>query len=461
MTEYELAQLPKSETGRRMYNRVSPVYENSRFMKQFYDAMGEEWDKFRWYFTTLREQHFIQTVDYGIEYLEHRYSLEPRPDLTLEERRARLGIRATKKFPLNPAILEKYALDNYDLKCYLDESDPGYIHMWLNFMTEEDISGWTKYLITEKPAHLALDGALHIYYYVGTYGNLLDDWFKIRQPREHSLADIFKADVDLASSTEPFTPLDLTKGNLIVKGWTPERKLVRPHEIPYPKDAADKKRFPRIFAGVTNICSGVSTMTLPKPKSAKGNIYVGNAALITGNAGGVSIDKPRGFTHKLRVGIPMMIGGEFTLSHNPNDITVIKQPRESGIADLMIADIGLARMAETPPLLDTPKQIVKMRVGHTFRVMGGITLGTSTLDDMEELPTGNWIKLYFDFPISKHYRYRGIALPNPRTDLTKDEIKAVGDYAAEHQLILNEAGEYSNGVVRAAIRTTQTRKIIL
>ena len=80
MTKYELDRLPETQTGQRMLARVSPIYDNSRFMKLFYDALGQEWEPLRKFFETLREQHFIETVDWGIEYLEHKYSLAPRPD---------------------------------------------------------------------------------------------------------------------------------------------------------------------------------------------------------------------------------------------------------------------------------------------------------------------------------------------------------------------------------------------
>lgn len=65
MTKYELDNLPQSPTGKRMLSRVSPIYDYSWFMKNFYNAIGTEWDKIRAYFTTFREQQFTQTVDWG------------------------------------------------------------------------------------------------------------------------------------------------------------------------------------------------------------------------------------------------------------------------------------------------------------------------------------------------------------------------------------------------------------
>ena len=156
MTNYDfLAQLLQSPTGKRMLARVSPIYDYSAFMKKFYQSVGEEFDELRKFFETLREQHFTTQVTWGIEYLEHKYSIVPDKSLTLEERRERLKIRTSHKYPLNPAILEKYALDNFDLETFLDESETGYINIYLETFKKKEFS-FVKWLLLERPAHLIL-----------------------------------------------------------------------------------------------------------------------------------------------------------------------------------------------------------------------------------------------------------------------------------------------------------------
>lgn len=167
MTEYELNRLPETESGKRMISRVSPVYDNSYFIKRFYDALGTDFDTIRRYFESLRKQSFIDTVDWGIDYQELKYSLDLRPDLTLEERRARLGIKARQHLPLNPAVLEKFILDNYDTKTYLDEGDPGYIHAHFNRVTWQGFNNTIDFLLREKPAHLDLDATVSIPEFIG------------------------------------------------------------------------------------------------------------------------------------------------------------------------------------------------------------------------------------------------------------------------------------------------------
>lgn len=155
MTETELKNLPHTTTGKRMLKRISPIYGNSIFMKMFVDAEGREFQDIREYFESLRDQFHTPSVSWAIEAQERRYSVVPDNSLTLEERRARLRIKLEAKRPLNPAILEKFAKDNYGIDVYLDEvSEPGYI-----VMTVEDYSKaerFIKWLLIEKPAHLMI-----------------------------------------------------------------------------------------------------------------------------------------------------------------------------------------------------------------------------------------------------------------------------------------------------------------
>ena len=155
MTQYEIENLPQSTAGKRMLARVSPVYDKSAFMKNFYEVVGKEFDKIHAYFETLREQNFTTQVTWGIKYLEHKYSIIPDESLTLEQRRERLKIRLSHKYPLNPAVLEKYALDNFDLETYLGESDAGYIDVYLETFKKREYE-FIKWLLIERPAHLQL-----------------------------------------------------------------------------------------------------------------------------------------------------------------------------------------------------------------------------------------------------------------------------------------------------------------
>lgn len=164
MTGWEIDNIIQSPTGKRMIKRVSPVYDNSIFMKFFYEGEGSEYDKIRKYFMTLREQSFTKTVDWGIVLQERKYSIIPDDSLTLEERRARLKIKLQTKYPLNPAILERIARDNFNVEVTLDESSkPGYIVIDANQTDFKKIMKFIKWLVEEKPAHLMLWAILHKY----------------------------------------------------------------------------------------------------------------------------------------------------------------------------------------------------------------------------------------------------------------------------------------------------------
>lgn len=353
MTKYELERMPVTETGQRMYSRVSPIYERSRFMKIFYDALGAEWEPLRKFFMTLREQHFIDTVDWGIEYLEHKYSLEPRPDLSLEERRARLGIKARRHLPLNPGVMESHILDNYSLEVYLSEREPGYIHLFANWLTD---LGWRKaikWLVDEKPAHLVLDATLHLVSYTG-------------------------------EPPEEFLPVD---------------KIITPGEVPLPKTPEDKKYFRKIHAGSVLATGGSVNVELRKPRDSVAKIYAGNFTLTDGHVT-INPRSPSGSQILLKVGAPLVIGGQVLIDSAVKPI--LRRAKENPIADLAIADVAIARG-----------------------------------DNLVIPDAYDFIKIFFKFPNGTSRRY--ITIKNPREDVTKAQIKAVGDYAVDNDLLLNQA----------------------
>ena len=75
----------------------------------------------------------------------------------------------------------------------------------------------------------------------------------------------------------------------------------------------------------------------------------------------------------------------------------------------------------------------------------------------------NWdvVKIFFNFPLSRHRRWRAISYPHPREDLTREEIKSVGMYAVDNKLITNAAGEIASGVTLGALKRKEVTTIKL
>lgn len=266
MTKYELDHMPETAAGKRMYSRVSPVYESSLFMKRFYDALGGQWDKLREFFTTLREQHFIDTVDWGIRFLEYKYSLEPRPDLTLEERRARLGIKARTHRPLNPAVMEQHIRDAFGLETYLDEGTPGYLRVIMNHLTQDGWKQMIPWLIKEKPAHLVLGALIYIVIYTGE------------------------------------TPLEPAES----------RRVILPGKLPLPKTPAEKKLYPRISVGNPLLVDANVRIGLRTPKGSITRPKVAGVHVVDGNLS-LGLRLPKSSKVVLRVGGSLRVFGSITL----------------------------------------------------------------------------------------------------------------------------------------------------
>lgn len=159
----DLDKFPTSEAAKRMLKRVAPVYGSSYFLKNLYQAMGLEWDEARELVLGLRDQLFTETVTWGIEYQEHKYSITPDESLSLEERRARLKRRTQQKFPLSPGILEQYIKNGWGLDVDVDETvAPGYIKLVFDDGITESIGDAIAEIRKIKPSHLSLHAALEI-----------------------------------------------------------------------------------------------------------------------------------------------------------------------------------------------------------------------------------------------------------------------------------------------------------
>lgn len=155
-SSFDIERFPRSPTAQRMLNRVSPIYENSYVVKWLYEVMGVELDEARQLVQELGDQLFTQTVSWGIEYQEHKYSIEPDESLSLEERRARLYRKKTAGAPISPKRLEKYIADLWNMIVDLDETyAPGRFLISVLKDEQGNLREMLKDLREQKPSHLS------------------------------------------------------------------------------------------------------------------------------------------------------------------------------------------------------------------------------------------------------------------------------------------------------------------
>ena len=289
--------LPQTFSGKRMLSFVAPIYEKSFWLKSYFDALGVDFDLLRKYFSTLRNQAHVPTVDWGIEFLERKYSIVPDPNLTLEQRRERLRIKASVHLPLNPAVIEKFAREHFDFECYLDESTPGYITIVANKFTV-DAPKFVTWLVEEKPAHLAIGGRYLRTQYVG----------------DENLA---VANENPRVEFEPILPID----------------------------DDDKVHFPRLFTGSVEVQVGLKTVDIAHPHDIKGTIYVGNVLSEFGDKQ-ISLARPfifDGNRHQFYAAQALTKGGGLIVNADLRDLPTYENIIESPLVELALADIALAR----------------------------------------------------------------------------------------------------------------------
>lgn len=372
-----------NDFSKKALRRVSPIYENSDFVQHFFNSVGVDYEFIRKYFRTFREQFFIDTVTWGIALQEIKYSLDVRPDLTLAQRRQRLGIKAQIHRPLNPARLEKAILDYFGVRCFLYEKDPGFIRIFFNHISDVGYDGMMNFLFEEKPAHLMLSTSEHIIEYIGGEEN------------------------------------------------RNAQKVIGPDDEPLlPETPKDKQNFPRIFAGVAQGIGGAVKIDLPQLEN---QIMRPSAGMFQVAVGEVKIGGARPKSEKIlmHAGVSINIGGEIFIK---------------------AADEPL------PPLVVHENATTKLAVARFALARGAMAFIAPPEPDLENLQ-GDLVKIFFDFPISRHRRVRGISMKNARENLTREEIKEVGQFAVENELILNEWGEKASGVSHAALKIRNEYKL--
>ena len=357
MAEYTVDQLPITTSGKRMLRFVAPVYENSFWLKSYFDALGVDFDVLAKYFSELRAQTHIPSVTWGIEYLERKYSVEPAPQLNLEERRERLRIKATVHPPLNPAVLEKLAREKHDFDCYLDESHAGFINIIANRVPSVNANGFIPWLVEEKPAHLALEGRLIWTYYVGD---------------ERYSEDLG----DLHEVTEAILPIDdadkknfprLFAGALEVVSGEKNISLARP-DLNFPQ---------KLHAATAELLYGGKTFSLATPHNQLAQFYIGQALFKTGDIRINTSTKPSvdrdeicySWKTKLFAGIGNGVTGRKTF--------LPAQPRDQ-VAELF-AGVGNSVTGKITFEPDAPRnQLVTIRVGALLSVSGSITISNAS-----------------------------------------------------------------------------------
>lgn len=115
--------------------------------------------------------------------------------------------------------------------------------------------------------------------------------------------------------------------------------------------------------------------------------------------------------------------GTITIQADLSDLEGERWIRENGIADLLIADVGIARPMDVAPTPDEP-------------------------EDDDAVPDGLWLRNYFDYPTGRDHP---VLLANPRDDLTVADVRAVGKYAADNRVFINSKAESTLGIRKASL----------
>lgn len=152
----DIDRFPESVSAVRMLKTVTPMYERAHVAKWLFEVMGREWDRVWQVVDSIRDQMFTQTVTWGIDYQEDKYSIEHNYNLSLEERRAELYRRKARRHGVAPGWLENYFKEAWNIELTLDETYGQGVFL-VELLDDPDNHLWDMVddLYTMKPSHLS------------------------------------------------------------------------------------------------------------------------------------------------------------------------------------------------------------------------------------------------------------------------------------------------------------------
>ena len=189
-----------------------------------------------------------------------------------------------------------------------------------------------------------------------------------------------------------------------------------------------------VYVGNAQGRFGYKELRLPMPPDGLTSLYAGTALSRMGYRDAAILPTPTIYGNEIGLyvgqvlakGGVKIIGADLSdLSNRPESFRTIK---EAALADLLVADVGIARPSDVPELPEP------------------ITPEPHDEDDFFALTAGEWIRLYFDFPTGCD---KPILMINPRGDLIMDDVQTLGELAASKGIFLNGRSEGTLGIRQA------------
>lgn len=105
-----LENFPTCETAIRMLGTISKgFYDRSYVGKWIFQVMGMEMEDTTRLFEELRQQAFVDTATWGLDYWEQKYGIETNTSLSYERRRQQVKERRNMKLAMNPEYIRQIA----------------------------------------------------------------------------------------------------------------------------------------------------------------------------------------------------------------------------------------------------------------------------------------------------------------------------------------------------------------
>ena len=210
-----------------------------------------------------------------------------------------------------------------------------------------------------------------------------------------------------------------------------------------------------VFAQAVNLVHGRQVWSMSRPRDQQVNLTAGTVDVQTGSMK-LKPSTLRDVQTTLTAGQVLTKSGEIRIDTSTKPTSTDNFFGHSSTAHVcaQTADVQSGNVTVTDNKI--PKRYAVVRIGQVLTCAGFVTIGASD-SDWHDLPEdGDWLKLRFRFP---NLGKRFVTLPDPRDDLEKDDIREVGNFAAEKGMLLNSDKEPTSGIDLAMLIKRNIRKI--
>lgn len=155
-----MSEILTSESGKKMFSYVSPIYDQSKVMQAIFECIGKEVDDLHAWCSDILNQFFPQTATWALDIWENRLGIITNTLLPIEIRRRNVLRKLTTRTPVTPSRMKSIIEAVSGVEVDIEQNIAPYtFRILLISQGSENIDVWqvNQTIKNTKPAHLSFE----------------------------------------------------------------------------------------------------------------------------------------------------------------------------------------------------------------------------------------------------------------------------------------------------------------